>query len=116
MVAFLVVSAGSRARGLQSLAPGRKDFSGCSSRAQAQQAHGHSCFAAWTIFPGQGSNPCLPHWQADRFFTTEPPGKPSAILLTFCQHLLPGNWEHVSKVGEKPEEHKKLTTDKALPI
>ena len=25
--------------------------------------------------PGQGSDPCLLHWQAD-FFTTEPPGKP----------------------------------------
>ena len=27
------------------------------------------------VFPTQGSNPCLLHWQADSF-TTEPPGKP----------------------------------------
>ena len=36
------------------------------SGAQAQScAHGLSCFAACGIFPDQGSNPCLLHWQAD---------------------------------------------------
>ena len=30
--------------------------------------------------PTQGSNPCLLHWQADGFFTAEPPGKPSVEL------------------------------------
>ena len=28
-------------------------------------AHGLSCSAACRIFPDQGSNPCLLHWQAD---------------------------------------------------
>ena len=28
-------------------------------------AHGPSCSAARGIFPDQGSNPCLLHWQAD---------------------------------------------------
>ena len=28
-------------------------------------AHGLSCSAACGIFPDQGSNPCLPHWQVD---------------------------------------------------
>ena len=28
-------------------------------------AHGLSCSAACGIFPGQGSNPCSLHWQAD---------------------------------------------------
>ena len=28
-------------------------------------AHRLSCSAAWGIFPGQGSNSCLLHWQAD---------------------------------------------------
>ena len=28
-------------------------------------AHGLSCSAACGIFPDQGSNPCLLHWQVD---------------------------------------------------
>ena len=28
-------------------------------------AHGPSCSVACGIFPDQGSNPCLLHWQAD---------------------------------------------------
>ena len=28
-------------------------------------AHGFSCSVASVIFPDQGSNPCLLHWQAD---------------------------------------------------
>ena len=31
-------------------------------------AHGLSCSTARGIFPDQGSNPCLLHWQADSFF------------------------------------------------
>ena len=34
---------------------------GCS----AVVEQGPSCSAACGILPGQGSNPCLPHWQAD---------------------------------------------------
>ena len=37
------------------------------------------------VFPTQGSNPCLLHWQADSF-TTEPPGKSrkSSIYVCVC--------------------------------
>ena len=44
--------------------------------------HGPSCSTACAIFPDQGLNLCLLHWQVDDFFffffffTTEPPGKP----------------------------------------
>ena len=38
-------------------------------------AQGLSCSTAFGIFPGQGSNWCLLHWQVD-LFTTEPPEKP----------------------------------------
>ena len=38
-------------------------------------AHGPSCSVACGIFPDQGSNQCLLHWQADS--TTAPPGKPA---------------------------------------
>ena len=43
-------------------------------------AHGPSCSAACGIFPDQGTNPCLLHWQAD----SQPlrhQGSPRAILL-----------------------------------
>ena len=39
-----------------------------------------SCPAACGIFPDQGSNPCLLHWQED-FFTTEPSQKPHGIIV-----------------------------------
>ena len=35
------------------------------------------------IFPTQGSNPHLLHWQADSF-TTEPPGKPGGCIYTMA--------------------------------
>ena len=38
-------------------------------------AHGFSSSAACGIFPDQGSNLCLLHWQAE-LFTTELPGEP----------------------------------------
>ena len=42
----------------------------------------NSCVVwACGILPDQGSNPCLLHWQV-KFFTTEPPGKPQASVLT----------------------------------
>ena len=58
--ASLVAEQGSRACGL----------SGCSSQALEHRlsvvvAWGHSCSAACGIFPEQGSNPCLWHWQVD---------------------------------------------------
>ena len=35
------------------------------SAASVVVVHGLSCSAACGIFPDQGSNPCLLHWQAD---------------------------------------------------
>ena len=51
------------------------------------------------IFPTQGWNPCLLHWQTDcRFFTTEPPGKPLSMIgvsfFFFFFHLLFLKGEH----------------------
>ena len=48
-------------------------------------AHGPSCSAACGIFPDQGSNPCLLHWQAD----SQPlchQGSP--VLLYDCSFVL----------------------------
>ena len=45
-------------------------------------AHGPSCSAACGIFPNQGSNPCLLHWQAD----SQPlrhQGSPSSAIFKF---------------------------------
>ena len=39
-----------------------------------------SCSAAWGIFPRAGIEPMSPALEADRFFTTESPGKPPIIL------------------------------------
>ena len=44
-------------------------------------------FKACGIFPNQGSNPCLLHWQADSLSLSQPPGKtpPGEFLLScFC--------------------------------
>ena len=47
--------------------------------------HRLSCSEACEIFPDQGSNPCLLHWQMDSFFffllITETPGKFLAHLF-----------------------------------
>ena len=55
-------------------------------------AHGPSCSTACGIFPDQGSNPCLLHWQAD----SQPlrhQGSPSlflfkSILFLFCGYTI----------------------------
>ena len=39
-----------------------------------------SCSAAWGIFPDQGLNPCLLHWQAD-FLPLSLPGSPMLEFL-----------------------------------
>ena len=44
-------------------------------------AHGPGCSMACGIFPDQGFNPCPLHWQADRFSTTAPPGKPGHLIF-----------------------------------
>ena len=64
---LLVQSVGSRAPGLQQLqhvcpgvvVPGRE------SAGSAVVLHGLSCSTACGIFPDQGLNPCLLHWQTD---------------------------------------------------
>ena len=44
-------------------------------------AQGLSCSMVCGIFLGQGSNPCLLHWQADFFFlTTEHQASPWYVL------------------------------------
>ena len=48
-----------------------------------------SCSKASGIFPDQGLNWCLLHWQAD-FFTTEPSGKPLHFLFLWPALLLVG--------------------------
>ena len=57
------------------LAPGHAIVS---ARGSAVVAHGLSCVAACAVFPGQGSNLFLLHWQADS--TNEPPGKHSGRM------------------------------------
>ena len=41
------------------------------------------------IFPTQGSHPGLLHWFASGFFTTEPLGKPQALILISRRKVLP---------------------------
>ena len=48
-------------------------------------AHGLSCSEACGIFLDQG--PTLSHALAGRFFTTEPPGKASHLLLCSIMHV-----------------------------
>ena len=43
-------------------------------------AHGLACSVACGIFPGQGSNPCLLHWQADSSPLSHQ-GSPSTPLI-----------------------------------
>ena len=49
-------------------------------------AHGPSCSVACGIFPGQGSNPCPLHWQAD----SQPLRHQGSPPLTFLKH---GFWK-----------------------
>ena len=55
-------------------------------RAPVVVGQGLSCSAACGIFPYQGLNPCLLHWQADSFFT-ESPGKSPIDNLNKFQFL-----------------------------
>ena len=51
-------------------------------------AHGPSCSVACGIFPDQGSNPCLLHWQAD----SQPlchQGSPSKVFNPLVPQLVP---------------------------
>ena len=66
---------------------GHTGFSSCGTWAQElwfpgsiAAAQGLGCSMACGIFPDQGSNLCLLHWQVDSF-TTEPSGK--VPLMTF---------------------------------
>ena len=55
--------------------------------------HGPSCSAACGILPGQGSNPCALHWQAD----SQPlrhQGSPLIVIL-ICISLMINDVEHI---------------------
>ena len=71
-----------KAKGLLELAP---ELRACSSRALEHRlnsvAHGLSCRKACGIFPGQGSNPCLLHWQANDSLLLSPQGSPCNAFL-----------------------------------
>ena len=54
-------------------------------------AHGLGCSEACGIFPDQGSNPRLLHWQAG-FFTSEPPEKLLPEIL-IAGPMLEARWE-----------------------
>ena len=55
----------SRCAGLSLSRPLSLRSTGSRRAGSAIAAHGPSCSAACGIFPDQGSNPCLLHWQAD---------------------------------------------------
>ena len=67
MVASLVPEHGLQACELQKLCPAGSvvAVSGLQSPGSVAVVQGLSCSAASGIFPGQGSNPRLLHWQAD---------------------------------------------------
>ena len=77
----------SRCVGLSLLRPLLLRSTGSRRAGSATVAHGPSRSAACGIFPDQGSNPCLLHWQAD----SQPlhhQGSPTLVFLTPNIHLL----------------------------
>ena len=62
---------------LRSTASRARELSSCGSRALE---HGPSCSTACGIFPDQGWNPCLLHWQADSLPLSHQ-GSPDVLLL-----------------------------------
>ena len=135
-------------QGLSSVAASGGRLSSCSARAtqcsgflswRAQAlghvgsevaAHGLSCPTAYGIFLDQGSNPRPPHWQADRFLTTGPPGKAhhysfsnwimgigpgDHLLLTFSS-LEQSRDTHVPRSRETPDRTLQMTSPPALLI
>ena len=79
VVASLVVEHGLSARGLSS----------CSSQSTGSVlvAHKLSCSAACGIFPDQGSNLCLLHWQADSL-PLRHQGSPLIIVLIYISLII----------------------------
>ena len=63
--------------------------SSCDSRALEHQLRSRgnrlSCSKTYGIFPDQGMNLCLLHWQVD--FTTEPPGKPRIFIYFLIKKI-----------------------------
>ena len=58
-------------------------------------AHWLGCSKACGIFPDQGLNPCLLHWQADSLPLSHQ-GKPSTSILSLApiaNHEFPDSWE-----------------------
>ena len=82
---LLLQSMGCREHGLQQLqhVDSVVVASGPQCTGSIVMAQGLSCSTAFGIFPGQGSNWCLLHWQVD-LFTTEPPEKPLQNVFVIC--------------------------------
>ena len=87
----LVVASGghssSRCAGLSLSRPLLLQGTGSRRAVSVVVAHGPSCSAACGIFPDQGSNPCLLHWQAD----SQPlhhQGSPRVCFLFSCKFCL----------------------------
>ena len=53
--------------------------------------HGHSCPMACGIFPDQGLNPCLLHWQMDSFPLSDK-GSPLMIFFMASWSLTSASW------------------------
>ena len=77
----------SRCAGLSPSRPLPLRSTGSRRAGSAIVAHGPSCSAACGILPGQGSNPCPLHWQAD----SQPlrhQGSPGFFLILSCMNCL----------------------------
>ena len=84
-------------------------------------AHRLSCSATWGIFPNQGSNPCLLHWQAEPLPLSHQ-GSPTVVGLKsfpglhMSPHLPPPAPSHASRmsmadsccVWQKPTQYCKV--------
>ena len=55
--------------------------------------HGLSCSTAWGIFPDQGLNPCLQHWQAHSLPLSHR-GSPGSVFIEVVEKM--NEWEKVA--------------------
>ena len=59
-------------------------------------AHGLSCSVACGIFPDQGLNSCLLHWQADSLPVSHQGGRPLGLTRPYCQSQQTTSWHEGS--------------------
>ena len=103
---LLLQSMGAGARGLQGLrymgsgvaAPGLQ------STGLVTVAHGCRCSMACGLFPDQGLNPCLPHWQADALSLSHKGSPKSSFLRTWGFFRIRRNLLAFSGLHGKPPE------------